>query len=265
MDFRVLDVCMSKDNNDVTLTFPWGTLCGPREDYIFHDMIKTKKMYETELMLQLEPILARCTHVVDAGAHVGTWTLFMSKLIKGVIFAFEPQSQLFNYLNRNMESNGIKGYPFQLALIHKPMEVTLSTYFELDNQWISLQSENAIKNYGAISLGCEGERCKGMPLDLCVPFTYRIDFIKLDVETCEMFTLHGGEKILRVWKPALLIEYHPMGGVFKRQHDGVLSMLGDLPTDANLFTYLLETLEYKGMVKLSDHYWYTWHHKKHKL
>lgn len=154
----------------------------------------------------------------------------------------------------------------QVALIHKPMDVTLSTHFELDRKMILLNKEKSEdQNYGAVSLGVGGEHCKGMPLDSCVPTKYKIDFIKLDVETCEMFVLNGGQRILRDWKPALLIEYHSSDTIFKPQYDGVINILGNPETDTNLFTYLLKTQGYTGMVKITDNYWYAWHNPDHRI
>ena|GEM_PF-543549 len=74
--------------------------------------------------------------IIDVGAHIGTFSLLAaSKVTQGKVFAIEASQDTFDYLKKNIESNGFKNIiPERLALCDK--SGTIRLYHDLtDGNW----------------------------------------------------------------------------------------------------------------------------------
>ena len=122
---------------------------------------------------------------VDIGANIGTHTVGVSPYVNRVV-AFEPDSDNFNLLIKNISTCGCKNVtPTQLAMS--------SNFGEVDTQF----------DYGKTTL-VPGTAVKVASLDMIgLP---QIDFVKIDVEGMELDVLQGMTATLQGFKPHLLIE-----------------------------------------------------------
>ena len=147
---------------------------------------------------------------VDAGAHIGTWTVELASRFLAVE-AFEPDRENFTCLEENC-----KGMPnvqtYHLALGRS-------------------RQRGRVMNLGANS-GCPfivaGGDVEVVPLD---QFDYQdVDFLKIDVEGMEGEVLLGAERTLVRCKPAVFFEDNGLGPVHYgstwRDPKDLLSALG---------------------------------------
>lgn len=119
--------------------------------------------------------------VVDIGAFIGYYTLIFAKLVgdKGKVFAFEPDLNSFNLLEKNITLNKYKNVVLEQKAVSNKNEKKL----EIENICL----DEYFKTYGE-----------------------KIDFIKIDIEGAEKLALDGMSLLLhRNTNIKLMIEFHP--------------------------------------------------------
>jgi len=134
---------------------------------------------------------------IDVGANIGAHTIFLSKAVGslGVVFAVEPQRQLYQMLNGNLALNGITNtYVMHGALGRQSGTIAVPA---ID------YSQHG--NFGGLSLGGAGkDRVPITTIDRIAPDA--LHFVKIDVEGMEAEVIDGAEDSLRKYKPVLYVE-----------------------------------------------------------
>ena len=153
--------------------------------------------------------------VFDIGAHIGYYSLILSKLAgdKGQVFAFEPCVQSFRLLQENMRLNKCTNiFPRCAAVLDK----TGRTRLYLNDENIADSRITQIDNANFSLVPC-------MRLDdFFLDYIKKIDFIKMDIQGAEIKALKGMGGILEKHEDIkLLIEFWPHG----------LRQCGDNPED----------------------------------
>ena len=135
--------------------------------------------------------------VIDVGAHIGTHTIAMARLVgdEGLVFAFEPQVKIYQELLVNLDLN-------EITNVH--------TYFAAlgESQSRISMIPPPVYNEGHASVGEGGNRVELKTLD-SYQFT-DVSVIKIDVEGAENGVLKGARQTITQNKPVILIEI--MGG-----------------------------------------------------
>ncbi|KAK2755523.1 hypothetical protein FQN54_006463 [Arachnomyces sp. PD_36] len=145
--------------------------------------------------------------IVDVGAHVGMFDLFMKKKYpKAKIAAFEPAPETFNALHRNLELHNISGvvtYPFGLGL--EEATATLSYYpIAHANTTFSPKEKEPMKKllrelkgeeftedaFRSIQIPVPVNRLSHF-LEYYHPDVSKIDLLKVDVEGTELEVIGG--------------------------------------------------------------------------
>ena len=156
---------------------------------------------------------------IDVGAHVGTLTLPLAKLVgpSGRVFAFEPFSPSFTALAANVALNSLENVELQRkVLAHKTGRMQM-------NRGILAFQQHDFFNYGSMdfhgldisdldsfvskrgSTTSLWDNYEVMKLDsLALP---RLDFLKVDAEEMESEVLKGAQKLLGEFKPLIFVEY----------------------------------------------------------
>jgi len=158
---------------------------------------------------------------IDVGAHVGTLTLPLAKLVgvSGRVLAFEPFSPSFTALAANVALNSLENVELQRkVLAHKTGRMQM-------NRGILAFQQHDFFNYGSMdfhdleisdfdSKGVQVSRgvstslwdhYEVMKLDsLALP---RLDFLKVDAEEMEPEVLKGAQRLLGEFKPLIFVEY----------------------------------------------------------
>ena len=153
---------------------------------------------------------------VDAGAHIGYFTLIAAKLVgeKGKVFAYEPDPQNWRRLRDNVTHNGYTwvNYP----------RVGLSEHAE--NLRLYQHPNSAFSSVERVS-----ETSQVIPvtrLDLALQYT-AIDIVKIDVEAHEAAVLRGMTGIFERFQPlTLLMDLHPELGANNHDVEAILTMYG---------------------------------------
>jgi len=127
--------------------------------------------------------------VVDIGAHIGYFTLILSRLVgpNGCVYAFEPDPDNFAILKRNVEMNGCKNVVLEQKAVSDRAGQGVFVGWNLQG----LESAET------------KESGESKVVDTVVLDEYfrnesrRISFIKIDVEGHELSALRGAQWILR--------------------------------------------------------------------
>ncbi len=151
--------------------------------------------------------------VLDIGANFGHHSVVFSKIVgeQGLVVAFEPQSVMFQLLNANVVLNGLRN----AKLINCALGDT--------NGSISLFPINYDDkvNFGALGVDTElqddNKLGESVPIfrldnkiDELIANYNRLDFIKIDVQTYELYVLLGAQETLKKYRPTLFLEISPL-------------------------------------------------------
>lgn len=163
--------------------------------------IKNGKPWEPHFKTVISHLIKPGDTVIDAGANFGYNGVLMGKQVgpNGTLVSFEPQRIIYQQMNGNLILNEIyNAITFQVALGDGSISSTTMAPVNYNLSWV---------NIGDTSVGDGGEEVMVYTID-SLSFN-RIDFIKLDVQGYELFTLKGAEGHLKVFQPDLFIEIEP--------------------------------------------------------
>jgi FkbM family methyltransferase len=146
--------------------------------------------------------------VFDIGANIGHHSVVFSKLAgdSGSVISVEPQAFLFNVLCANLAVNKCSNT--------RACQVALGDH----EGWTQMLPVDYGRegNFGALGLSVHadwltGERVRLATLDgMAADFgSSVVSFIKIDVQTFELFVLRGGTRTLTQHNPTLFIEISP--------------------------------------------------------
>jgi FkbM family methyltransferase len=143
------------------------------------------------------------TVAIDAGAHVGVFTIPLARAVgtAGAAWAIEPLPENVRRLRANLRANGLHNVT---VLAAAASDVDGQVAFEVAGDSAYGSTREVLSGWGtaeviqvsAVRLDTEWRR-HGMP---------RVSVIKIDVEGAELRVLRGAENLLRALRPQLLIE-----------------------------------------------------------
>lgn len=144
--------------------------------------------------------------IIDVGANFGYHTLLFSKEVKQNVFAFEPQLQNFQLLEKNINDNNITNIiPYNLACGDVNCDIQMPIMNESDpNQLYKINMGDFTPNI--VNNITETTTTKSIVLDE-MEFTSQIDLIKIDVQGWEKKVLSGAYNLLKIHKPILIVEF----------------------------------------------------------
>jgi FkbM family methyltransferase len=148
--------------------------------------------------------------VLDIGANIGHHTVFFSKRVgkQGRVVAFEPQRTIYHLLAANAAINGCRNVELFNSCVG--VEASLVRLFDVDY--------DSPTNFGALGIvpadpSNNGEQVRIDTLDNLLSTIIRpldrCDFIKIDVQSFELFVLRGAEETIRKFRPTMYIEISP--------------------------------------------------------
>ena len=159
--------------------------------------LKSGKPWEPHFKTVVQHLVKEGDTVFDCGANFGYNSVIMSKQIgpTGKLFAFEPQRIIHQQLCGNMILNNIYNANVYNIALGNEKGITRMNPVPYDLDWV---------NIGDTSIGDGGDVVKIDTLD-----NYWLDepdFIKIDVQGYELFTLQGGENTIKQLLPDIFIE-----------------------------------------------------------
>lgn len=164
--------------------------------------------YSWSQLRVLEGILTPEMTFVDIGANQGEFSLFAAKrLTVGQVYAFEPMTEMFDRLNRNVEANGF----------HNVAAIQKGLWDEAASHVIYTCSEafdDGTQHEGLGTLFPDATRTEPVEtihattLDAVVDEQQlpRVDVIKIDIEGAELRAIRGAADTLDRFRPTILVE-----------------------------------------------------------
>ena len=205
------------------------TVC--KDDGVSRNIRRHNTYHEIELLEKWYlPHAGQIKCVYDLGANIGNNAIYFAKYAKDAnVFAFEPVPATFQILQANIEQNDlasrIKAFPYASGEEDASVKMEVNTKY-LDGSVISDKGTQTVQ-----VRALDG-------LDLPAP-----DFIKMDVEGCQLQTLKGMERTLPASSPYLWIEIfsttHSHGRSEQETQETFqfLASMDYFPVDINLPTH----------------------------
>lgn len=137
---------------------------------------------------------------VDVGAHVGLWSRVLSYYFK-TVHAFEPVKEFRDCLYQNVSDTPNLVKIYDLAVTEKSGSTRVMNVVE-DNTG---QSHLRPVDKGGIINTPEHTLVSTVALD-DVDFGGCVDFMKIDVEGCELSVLQGAQRLLTTDHPTIVLE-----------------------------------------------------------
>jgi FkbM family methyltransferase len=190
---------LNNDPNHIFVATPYGPgYWVPRGDYVQNTVIRGAKNKGYNNFLKFMKPAARTA--CDIGANIGEITWALSHFCQH-IHAFEPVTDTFKLLEKNVEQNALKNvtaYNQGIGAQHETALITLSSNTCGANARVSDVSKTRSKT----------ETMTIVPLDALN--LVDVDIMKIDVEGYELDVLRGAEQTILRDKPIIQLEvYEP--------------------------------------------------------
>jgi FkbM family methyltransferase len=198
-------------NSDGSVIYNGHRFYPPGENYyelfgLFFELIVADQ-YQAKRFLKEDSV------VIDAGANIGTFSVFAISLVpEGNIYAFEPVQKTFEILKKNTAPfSAISDFKNGLGDICDTKEIMI---------YSGSTGGNTFKDSGLLEIRhhhseeMEKERVEVTTIDIFVAEKNipRIDFIKIDTEGYEAKILQGARETIKKWRPVIAMSaYHNPG------------------------------------------------------
>ncbi|MFZ4121665.1 MAG: FkbM family methyltransferase [Caulobacterales bacterium] len=203
-----------------------------RFDWFAHSFKAITQDHHRELMPLLRQYIPAAGVVLDVGAHAGQFARMFAQIAgDGHVFSFEPSPYARSVLEAAVKWRAVGN----ITVVAKGLGDAPGV----------LELATPIKRRGSLGFGlahvpADGESAAGQRRDRIEIETIdgfvaarglkRLDFIKVDVEGFEGRVMAGAQETLRRFKPAVLLELHPVhlgrGGDTSGGVAGALEALG---------------------------------------
>jgi FkbM family methyltransferase len=173
----------------------YGTFLFNKNDWPIGTSLRNYGEYAFEELSFLKQMINPDHVVIDAGANIGTHTVWFSQLA-GTVISFEPQRIAFQTLNANVALNNcLNVHTFHAALGS-----------ECGSIIVPVRDQYKPNNFGGVPLAgeTEGEPTTLMTIDSLE--LSRCDFIKADIEGMEAEFLIGAAHTIAKFRPILYME-----------------------------------------------------------
>jgi len=182
-------------------------ICGDKRDKSVFNNVLSNFYYEDNMIDFYEELLKTDSVCIDAGANVGILSIYMSMFTSGKIYAFEPVPQIFEALQKTIESNDMKNVEiFNVALGNKNSKETFSFNVEHNGGCRTLNEFN--KGFHVHPLD-ESIEVNMITLDDFVKDhnVDKLDLLKMDVEGFEQQVFEGGINTIEKFRPDIVSEF----------------------------------------------------------
>ncbi len=186
-----------------------GSFLVPHQDRIISRRIRTSGIWAPHDVEFFSKVIRPSSTVLDIGANIGHHSVTFCRMVgsAGRVIGFEPQSFIHAFAATNLILNNCNnGTVERLCLGDSEGSITMSP--------ISYRSE---ANFGALGVCIDqdntGEVVPLTTLDKFIETHYDgaldVDFIKIDVQSFELYVLRGAEATLKRCMPNVFLEISP--------------------------------------------------------
>lgn len=170
-------------------------------DY-FTIVLEKEKSYEKHFTSFANLVINEGNTVIDFGANLGFHTITLSSFVgnRGKVHSFEPQRIIFQQLNCNVFLNGLDNvYTYNLAVGESESEVFIDSpdFHNIHPMYTNIGNTS-------INTNKVGSLVRQISLDSLN--LSQLDFIKMDVQGCELNILKGGKNTIMKYRPYMFME-----------------------------------------------------------
>lgn len=206
----------------VPISYGFNLIVDPKNDIGLERQIFETGSYETGTLHVISKCLRKGDTFLDVGSNIGLMSLLAAKVVgcEGQVYAFEPESQTFAILSRNIEINGFKNI--------KAHELALGASSSTARIFRQVRKREAATLIGPAGNTTGG---KEVPIETLDKFINEknisnVRMIKIDVQGWELEVLKGAPNILsNPDAPIICIDYsdlHSMhGGLLRDVYDTI--------------------------------------------
>lgn len=193
-------------NKIIRRKFKHGIISYYKDDeYIGKSLSQYGEWSESEVEL-IKGFLKKNESIIEVGSNIGTHTIPLAKYINngGIVYSFEPQTQNFNLLSKNIKENNIKNVEiFKTALSSEESE-----------SYINIFDENKKNNYGDARISKKkSNNSEKVSVKTIDQIFYNLNntenlikLIKCDAQGEELNIILGAQKTIEKYNPFLYIE-----------------------------------------------------------
>jgi len=181
------------------------------DEYVSTAMFNLGAPWGARLLGALMDFIKPGDTVVDAGANIGTYSIFFGAQAgpTGRVFSFEPQARMFQMLCTNIVVNALfqvqpknMALSYKAATMHMQANLTDGSLAGLDKQ--SVERQGGQINYGGMRLGLGGEEVQARTLD-----SFKLDRVavmKVDVQWADKLMFYGARDTIKRTLPVIAFE-----------------------------------------------------------
>ena len=175
-------------------------------DFFIGAVIERERKYETHVSDELSKHLKGGTVFIDIGANIGYFTFMAASLVgpHGYVHAFEPHPANCELMQMSLETNSFTNvtvYQYAVAEKRRTCQLEVSGSSSIGRVVDSYQPADTDVNLEHL--------VEAVPLDEILAENDRIDVIKMDIEGAEPRAWRGMVKIVREFRPVVLLEFSP--------------------------------------------------------
>ena len=149
--------------------------------------------------------------VIDVGANIGLISITCGLRVgsSGSVHCFEPISSTFEFLTKNINTNGLEETVSanKLAVSNKTGDIVKLVYCDKhsDLSHLSMDESERTRDYEI-----EYEEVATISLEDYVKSKNikKVDFLKIDVEGAELLVIEGAKNIFKTHRPSVLCEFN---------------------------------------------------------
>ncbi len=178
----------------------------PYRNCCVDDFIAQDGCWEPKVSEKIMKFLPPDGVFIDVGANIGYHSLFAATLYNRTtsVFAFEPQKEIYDMVLESIRENLLTNIKvFNIGLSNTQCSAELNIFEE--NKGAASLVKGLNHHVGTTSK----QTIELKTLDSFESQISGIDVIKIDVEGFEFETILGAEKLIRKFKPVLLVEFSP--------------------------------------------------------
>lgn len=201
---KAMIVC--PDKYQIHVEYPTSFVKEPATEGQYTHCMIIPGLYERELIDWAREFVDQNSNFVDLGAHIGSWSLILSKHVK-TVFAFEAQRMIYYQLCGNIAMNdltNVHAYHTGLGSREQQGQEIQMLKYGTDYGSSSIHSATQAKyaRQGTEITGTEKIRMACLDdYEL-----QNVSLMKLDVQGCELDILKGATDLLIREKPTLILE-----------------------------------------------------------
>jgi FkbM family methyltransferase len=167
--------------------------------------------YEPETVAVFQRLLSPGAVTVDAGAHVGQYTLLASLAVaeQGQVHAFEPDPTTFELLDQNVRRNHCANVTANRAALGR--DTCLATLYYAD---VFNTGGNSLRPDTATAGPHVTVAVRSLDAYAAARRLARLDVLKADVEGAELLLLEGAHVTIARFTPTMILEFSVKTALF---------------------------------------------------